>query len=146
MLKRTLFCAIIAFTTFTCCAQQKATLNHIGIVVTDVKKSMAFYQQWFHLDSIKCPFTGNIRWLSLGGSMQLHLIGAEKSEVLPSKENHIAFSVASVADYITLLDKSGITYSDGNGHFGKFATRPDGVHQIYFPDPDGYQLEVNDAR
>jgi lactoylglutathione lyase len=146
MLKRAIICAFIAVTTINSRAQEKATLNHIGIVVTDAKKSMEFYEQWFHLDSIKCPFPGNIRWLSLGGSMQLHLIGGEKSEVLPSKENHIAFSVASVADYAKQLDKAAIPYSDGSGHFGKFATRPDGVHQIYFLDPDGYRLEVNDAR
>jgi len=25
-------------------------------------------------------------------------------------------------------------------------TRPDGVHQIWFQDPDGYWLEINDVK
>ena len=126
---------------------QYATFNHVAIMVTNADRSAAFYTKWFHLHIIKNPFPGRpIKWLSLGGSMQLHLIQGQKSEVTVSRDNHIAFSVTSITDFEKLLKKANILYEDEDGKAGAITTRSDGVKQIYFRDPDGYLVEVNNAR
>lgn len=125
---------------------QKPVFNHVALMVTDANTSAAFYMKWFHLDTLKNPFPGRpIRWLSLGNGLQLHLIQGSKDEVIVSKDNHIAFSVNSIDDFISLLKKEGVPYENGDGKFGTYALRSDGVKQIYFRDPDGYEVEVNDA-
>ena len=124
-----------------------ATFNHVALMVTDANKSADFYSSLLQLKPLKNPFPGSsIRWLSLGGNMQLHLNQGSKAEVTVSKDNHIAFSVASITDFIKLLNSRHIPYDDGGGHPGKMANRPDGVQQIYFHDPDGYRVEVNNAQ
>jgi lactoylglutathione lyase len=67
-------------------------------------------------------------------------------EITVSKGNHIAFSVASVRDFMKILKKKDIPYGDEDGQAGKFISRSDGVTQIYFKDPDGYLVEVNDVK
>ena len=56
-----------------------------------------------------------------------------------------AFRVASLDEFRKKLDGLGVKYRDLNGG-GKMSVRKDGVHQIYFQDPDGYWVEVNDDR
>jgi len=60
-------------------------------------------------------------------------------------ELHVAFRVASLSDFIAHLDAAQIPYRDFDGN-KKITLRPDGIHQIYLQDPDGYWLEVNDSR
>jgi lactoylglutathione lyase len=124
-----------------------ASLNHIGLYVTDAGKSAAFYRELFHLDTLKTPWGGNNpKWLSLGNGIALHLIATKKEDVVVSKANHIAFSVPSVDDFVAVLVKNNIGYQDSNGKPQSITLRPDGVKQIYFHDPDGYLIEVNDAK
>jgi lactoylglutathione lyase len=58
---------------------------------------------------------------------------------------HIAFSVPSIDDFIDKLKRENITWFGGKGNF-TIDYRADGVHQIYFKDPDGYEIEVNDRK
>ena len=44
------------------------------------------------------------------------------------------------------LDQMGIKYGNYSGEEKKIALRPDQVQQIYFQDPDGYWIEVNNDR
>jgi lactoylglutathione lyase len=131
-------CGVVLCTSFIAYAQKPyVTFNHVAIMVTDANKSADFYIHWFHLDNLKNPFPGRpIRWLSLGGKMQLHLIQGAKREVTVSKDNHIAFSVASLDAFVARLKKEKIVYEDGDGHAGKLAVRSDKVRQAYFRDPD----------
>jgi lactoylglutathione lyase len=52
--------------------------------------------------------------------------------------------VPSVPDFVERLKQSNIAWEDWPGGKGTITTRPDGVKQIYFQDPDGYWIEVND--
>ena len=47
---------------------------------------------------------------------------------------------------INTLKKAGVVYEDWAGKKGSITLRVDGVHQIYFQDPDGYWIEINDDR
>jgi len=145
----------IAFTTcflqLTATAQNntvpKAQLNHIAHYVMNLATSTAFYTNIIGLDTIPEPFhDGRHTWLSVGYKSHLHLIqGAKEAFVLP-KNSHLCFTVASVADFIKVLDKNKIEYENWAGDKMAVTTRVDGVKQIYFKDPDGYWLEINDAK
>jgi lactoylglutathione lyase len=141
---------VLAFTAFSfgLYAQKvQPVFNHIGLYVSNVDVSAAFYSKLLHLDTIKNPWPGaHMKWLSLGGNMQLHLIGTEKANLIVPKGNHIAFSVASIDDFIAVLKKANIPYQNSNNKPNSISIRPDGVKQVYFKDPDGYLVEVNDAK
>ena len=59
---------------------------------------------------------------------------------------HLCFSGASLEDVLNELKKAGIVYEDWAGKKASITLRVDGVHQIYFQDPDGYWIEINDDR
>jgi lactoylglutathione lyase len=125
----------------------KAQLNHIAHYVVNLKTSTDFYMNIVGLDSIPEPFhDGRHTWLSVGYKSHLHLIqGASESFALP-KNSHICFTVASVEAFIKVLVKNKIPYENWAGDKMAVTTRVDGVKQIYFIDPDGYWVEINDAK
>lgn len=127
--------------------KQKPVLNHIALYVFDLKKSTEFYRDILQLDVIPEPFKdGKHTWFKLGEYSQLHLIEGA-TQILPhEKSSHLCFSVKSLKEFITLLDKREIERVNMKGDSRAPTLRPDGVSQIYFQDPDGYWLEVNDAK
>ena len=58
---------------------------------------------------------------------------------------HIAYAVKEYDGYFCFLNKKGIAYSNFSGERKKIWIRPDGVKHVYFQDPDGYWIEINDA-
>ncbi|MBL7764406.1 MAG: VOC family protein, partial [Chitinophagaceae bacterium] len=44
------------------------------------------------------------------------------------------------------LKKNNIPFESWTGEKNTWTNRVDGVKQIYFTDPDGYWIEINDAR
>jgi lactoylglutathione lyase len=52
--------------------------------------------------------------------------------------------VASVTAFAEKLAKAKISFEDWPGVKGAITTRVDKVKQLYFQDPDGYWIEVND--
>jgi lactoylglutathione lyase len=124
-----------------------ARFNHLAIYVVDLHKSADFYRHVIGLDSIPEPFhDGKHVWLRVGPSSALHIISgsAEKKEYY--KNNHICFSVPSVEVFTDKLKKKGILFEDLAGSKNVFSKRPDGVKQLWMRDPDGYWIEINDAR
>lgn len=127
--------------------KQKPVLNHIALYVFDLKKSTEFYRDVLQLDVIPEPFKdGKHTWFKLGEYSQLHLIEGAKQILPHEKSSHLCFSVKSLKEFITLLDKREIERVNMKGDSRAPTLRPDGVSQIYFQDPDGYWLEVNDAK
>ncbi len=123
------------------------TLNHITIHVYDLKKSAAFYQNIIKLDTIPEPFQ-DVRhvFFKIGEHSQLHLVKGAKKITKHDKTDHIAFKVSSVKTFLARLNKAGISYEDGPGKKNSINIRKDGVKQIYFQDPDGYWIEINDDK
>ena len=108
---------------------QQPVLDHIAIYVTDLKKSSAFYRDVLGLDSLPEPFhDGKHAWFAIGPGKQLHIIEGATSRADQPKRNHTCFRIASLQEFIIRL-----------------TLRPDGIQQIYFRDPDGYWIEMNDA-
>ena len=80
-----------------------------------------------------------------GPGKQLHIIEGATSRADQPKRNHTCFRIASLQEFIIRLTKAGIAYEDLQGTPGAIKLRPDGIQQIYFRDPDGYWIEMNDA-
>lgn len=125
--------------------QKGAVLNHIAVYVTDLAKSTTFYKDVFDLEIIPEPFKdGRHTWFSLGPAGHLHLIQGAKPNVEHDKNEHLCFSVPSVDKFITLLNSKKIEFEDWAGTRKAVTLRVDGIKQVYFKDPDGHWLEVND--
>jgi len=126
---------------------ESATLNHIAVYVSDLEKSSYFYEKLLNLQKIEEPFKdGRHVWFSLGPAGQMHLIQGAKTNIPHDKNEHLCFSVSSITDFIAKLDGQKISYINWEGTAKAPTVRVDGVKQIYFQDPDGHWLEVNDQR
>ncbi len=146
-MKRIFFFLLICFITVASKAQTKASLNHIALYVVDLKTSTAFYQNIIGLDTIPEPFhDGKHTWFSIAPKSHLHLIQGATAKTDHDKNSHTCFTVNSVADFIKILQANKIEFENWAGEKNAVTNRVDGVKQIYFKDPDGYWIEINDAR
>jgi len=120
------------------------TLNHVALAVEDLDRSAAFYADVLGLNEIvNRSEVGGMRWFSLGGGKELHLISVTGGPVSTNKAVHLAFTTPGFDDYIQRLEKTGVEYSDWEGNSGEIGVRADGTRQLYFQDVDGYWIEVN---
>jgi lactoylglutathione lyase len=140
-----LITATLPFSGFT--QQPKAHINHTAIFVIDIEKSTAFYQNIIGLDTIPEPFhDGKHAWFKTGQGISLHIIQGSKKKKKYYKNQHTCFSVASVTAFTALLLQQNIPWEDRDGTKMATTTRVDGVKQIWLQDPDGYWIEINDAK
>ena len=122
-------------------------LNHITVYVVNLAKSSAFYKNVMGFQEIPEPFhDGRHTWFKIGEHNELHVVSGAK-EILPHDINiHMAFSVPSVEAFAKHLDSLNIKYGDWSQQTKTPQVRPDGIKQIYFQDPDGYWIEVDDDK
>jgi lactoylglutathione lyase len=145
-MKHFLILPLFLMTAIVSVAQKgKPHFNHIALSVLDLNKSRIFYQDVLGLDTIPEPFhDGRHVWFGIGDNSHLHIIQNPAPLVVPSKKTHICFSIADINKLITVLGKNSIPYEDWLGKSSSITKRVDGIHQIYFQDPDGYWIEIND--
>ena len=140
---------LLLFLLITCAAaySQKAHINHTAIYVVDMKTSAAFYGDIIGLDTIPEPFhDGKHAWFRTGPGIALHIIQGASMKKEYYKNQHTCFSVASVDGFIAALQINKIPWEDRDGTRMAVTTRIDGVKQIWLQDPDGYWIEINDAK
>ncbi|RAJ05380.1 lactoylglutathione lyase [Chitinophaga skermanii] len=119
-------------------------LNHIAMYVHDLKKATDFYINILQFPVADEPFKdGKHTWFDLSPTSRLHLIEGAPTEIKRDKNDHLCFSVASIEDFIKRLEKFKVDYSDWGGKPKAITHRVDGVKQIYFQDPDGHWIEIN---
>jgi len=138
---------LLSNATFLSAQSSKPHLNHVAIFVTDLQVSRTFYENIIGLDSIPEPFhDGKHKWYNLGPGLSLHVIqGADKKKEY-FRNQHTCLSVGSVENFSKILLKHKIEFEDLKGDKNKISNRVDGVKQIWLRDPDGYWLEINDAK
>lgn len=120
-------------------------VNHIAVHVSNLEKSMSFYETILNLEEIEEPFKDGLHaWYDIGGGAALHLIEVANTPKEISKTNHLCLSMDDMDAFISRLKSKNYPFEDWPGEKGKITTRPDGVRQIYIQDPDGYWLEIND--
>lgn len=119
-------------------------LNHIAVYVEDLKESGVFYSEVLGLEEVEEPFKDGLHlWYKLGDAT-LHLIEGPWEALVFKKSNHLCLSVADLDAFIGNLKNRGITYENVAGDKNTINIRPDGIRQIYFQDPTGYWIEIND--
>lgn len=120
------------------------TFNHLALSVKDVDRSADFYKKVLNLKEItnRTKIDG-IRWLSLGEDKELHLISIIKEPFTINKAIHLGLATPNFDNFVKRLDILNIAYSDWPGKSHTITNRADGVKQLYFQDPDGYWIEVN---
>ncbi|RNC86516.1 MAG: VOC family protein [Winogradskyella sp.] len=122
------------------------SFNHIALSVKDVEKSINFYKQIFKFKEIQnAASKSKTRWLSIGENKQLHLIYRPDAAIKMNKAVHFSFSTGHFENFITFLEDLNIPYSNWKNTPNKDYVREDGVKQVYFQDPDGYWIEVNNC-
>src|SRR3982750_2719504 len=118
--------------------------NHITLGVSDLKKSTEFYLNILELPQIEEPFKqGKHSWFHLREHCQLHLVVEKKLKNSHNPQWHFAFTVPDVEAFTKKLEAENILYGGIEDPSKKILLRPDGIKQIYFQDPDGYWIEVN---
>jgi lactoylglutathione lyase len=138
---------LLQFSSFAQDNKAKAKLNHTAIYVVDLKKSGDFYINIIGLDTIPEPFhDGKHIWLQTAPHIQMHIIQGATEAKTYYKNQHSCFSVASVEAFTKMLMAKKILFEDRDGKQNAFTIRVDGVKQIWLQDPDGYWVEINDAK
>lgn len=144
-----LFLLLLGITSKTDAQEVKITvqLNHTAIYVKDLQKAAFFYEHVIGLDTIPEPFRmGRHKWFRIGPKMALHIILGATEVKEYYKNQHTCFSVSDMKLFVDRLKRNNVVFEDVNGNQGAITKRVDGVQQIWFRDPDGYWIEVNDAR
>ena len=123
------------------------TLHHISLYVRDVDASAAFYASVLGFDEIPNRVgQTHIRWFTVDGFRTIHLIGGDSEAERPRPfSTHIALATRNFEAAFGRLEEHDVTYVSLARKPKDVTTRPDGVRQVYFQDPDGHWIEINDA-
>lgn len=127
--------------------------GHVGLNVTNLKKSLSFYTDIFELETIRASYEDGKKFAFLGenGNVTLTLWEQSQSEFSTSHAglHHLAFEVNSI-DAVQNMEKKlavmgvqmiyqGITaHEEGADSGGLFFLDPDGIRlEIYTPSVKG---------
>jgi lactoylglutathione lyase len=123
------------------------TLHHVSLYVRDVDASASFYADVLGLQEIPNRVgRSHIRWFTIDGFRTFHLIGGDP-EPERSREfsTHVALATGDFEAALARLEQHGVTYVSLARQPKDVTIRADGVRQVYFQDPDGHWIEINDA-
>ena len=114
------------------------TWNHLALQVKDIEASKTFYKDIIGLTPVTVP--DNLKairgWFDIGNGQMIHLLAGRTTPVVNDK-NGSHFSV-----FVDSIDEAEKFLTAKNIEFHK-QVRFDMVTQIYFADPDGYLIELN---
>ncbi|MEM5567016.1 VOC family protein [Psychroserpens sp. AS72] len=150
-MKKLILMFTLIFSSFYSIAQTfELQHDHSTIQVDNIDISAEFYNDILNLKELETPWPEYklIRFFETGKNQQLHIAQAQVDQYGDVKVNkvlHLAFTVNDFDGYLEYLNEKGIEYSNFTGESKIIQSRPDGVRQIYFQDPDGYWIEINDA-
>lgn len=123
------------------------SFNHAAICSQNLKVSNKFYTTVLQLKIVPNPFKDTVHtWYNIGPNLALHVIQGDCPKADFHRGVHLCFNVPSLALFIDRLNIMKVEYGNWKGETGKTEHRVDGVNQIYLRDPDGYLIEINDAK
>lgn len=120
--------------------------DHDALQVKDLERAANFYKDIMKLKEIDNAGLGDhIRWFQLNDKVQIHLIESEE-EIEKNKGVHMAINTDMLEEFMQFLKSKNVHFENWPGEKDTTNARPDGIKQIYFQDPDGYWIEVNDGK
>jgi lactoylglutathione lyase len=143
---------LVAFALPQLCFSQSSNanqpvFNHAALCAKNLRKTTDFYSTVIQLQKIHHPFNDTLHvWFKIGEGLALHVIQGDCSTNVHDISIHLCFSVPSLDEFMKHLDAMNVKYGNWNGEPKKVQLRADGVHQVYLQDPDGFWIEINDAR
>jgi catechol 2,3-dioxygenase-like lactoylglutathione lyase family enzyme len=128
------------------------TLHHVSVIVTDISRSLAFYQKLFGLTTIeRPPFKSVGAWLACG-TLQVHLIlhppGSFRTGNIDGDDCHFAFRTDDFDGALATLTANGFREDAAEDDPMRVMVRrngPAGFPQLYLLDPDRNIIEINGA-
>lgn len=146
-MKKLLLFSIILSCSFLSAQEFNFQYDHYSVIVKNSDVSAEFYNTILKLKETPHPtLAKGFRWFLIGKNAQIHLIEKEKPEYKKHKSVHLCLATQNLEAFIQHLKENNITFYDWPGNENEITLRADGVKQIYFKDPDGYWIEVNDAK
>ena len=122
-------------------------IDHSSLIVNNLDTTADFYSNILKLKEIPHPDKApGFRWFQVQGNSQLHLIYKDTVVMKKHKSMHLCLSTPNLETFIKHLEDNNIEYEDWPGTKGAVTLRSDGVRQIYLTDPEGYWIEVNNAK
>lgn len=113
-------------------------LHHVARATRCAEQSRQFYCEVLGFQELpRPPFSFRGAWLFNYG-FQIHIIEnsalPEGDSRINTRENHLAFRVDDISAVKERLADHGIAYHE--------QVNAGGIHQIFFKDPDGHQIEI----
>jgi glyoxylase I family protein len=127
-------------------------LHHVNVVVSDLPRSLAFYQKLFGLTIIeRPPFRNAGAWLACG-PLQVHLSlyppGSFRTGNVDGADTHFAFRAEDFDGALATLIASGFSEDAAEDDPMRVMVRrdgPAGFPQLFLLDPDRNIIEINGA-
>ena len=127
-------------------------LHHINVIVTDLPRSLAFYQKLLGLTIMeRPPFKSVGAWLA-SGTLQLHLtvhpLGSFRTSNIDNDDCHFAFRTDDFDDALATLTAGGFREDAAEDDPMRVFIRrnsPAGYPQLFLLDPDRNIIEINGA-
>jgi glyoxylase I family protein len=127
-------------------------LHHVNVIVTDLPRSLAFYQNLLGLTIIeRPPFKNAGAWLACG-ALQVHLSvyppGSFRTGNVDGADSHFAFRTDDFDGVLATLTANGFREDAAEDEPMRVMVRrngPAGFPQLFLLDPDRNIVEINGA-
>lgn len=121
-------------------AMRVAGIDHFGLEIGDLDRSLAFYRDVLGFVPLPRPDLGYPgAWLRVGERHELHLLQRGDVDAARPRAQHVALEVDDVQAWATHLQGHGVPLRGPR-------PRPDGALQAFVTDPDGHVLELLERR
>ena len=115
-------------------------LDHVGIYVSDMARTKAFYGELFSWKTVSERTSGEAKLAFLDiGEGTMEIVQRPGSPGTPPGGNwsHVAVRVEDWANLVAKVEAKGIPV--------RKVTMPNGKHNAFFNDPDGHTVEAMEA-
>jgi catechol 2,3-dioxygenase-like lactoylglutathione lyase family enzyme len=146
------YCWIAPETASLTAAMARLALHHVNVIVTDLPRSLAFYEKLFGLTIIeRPPFKNAGAWLGCG-ALQVHLSvhppGSFRTGNVDGADTHFAFRTDDFDSALATLTANGFREDgaeDDPMHVMVRRNGPAGFPQLFLLDPDRNIIGINGA-
>ncbi len=112
------------------------TVNHVGIPISDRKRSMKMWRDLIGLNVIPNQVdSNNLAWAECMDGSMVHLIDPP-APGRKDQRQHVAFEVEDLDEVVKALEAAGYPLTDEPG------VRHDGQRHLFVADPDGNRIEI----